>query len=81
MVSRKKVVVVKADGSGVTSVDFSTAALNDLRAGAEPGGYDWGRDRKYVLPEYVGNVVADAPGEISVDPVVQNAHPYQSGGN
>jgi len=77
-VSRKRVGIVKNDGSGFKHQDFSTAALNELRANARP--QDFGTDQKYVLPVTIGKDPAPGPGETTVDPVAQSTHPYQSGG-
>jgi len=67
--SRKKVGIVKSDGSGFTHVDFSTAALNALRAGQEPEDFTPGV-RSRNLPPYAG-------GDTHVE---QSTHPYQDGG-
>ena len=78
--TRKKVAIVPADGSGLKMVDFSTAALNELRANQEPEDFAPGQSRLRYLPEYVGNIEPESPGQTSVNPVVQSTHPYQDGG-
>lgn len=66
--TRKKVAIVKADGSGLKMVDFSTAALNELRAGQEPEDFAPGQNT-HNLPKYTGDTHVE-----------QSTHPYKSGG-